>query len=182
MEKHEYGFLEIGINRKIIIGLIALVALVLLGYNTSAFMAIYNTPLIGASYESRLASDKWMRLGELDLEKKNTPWDEKIANMIIERQAQENRVKEDVSIEKPVPEQQYIRDVLPEIKGIVRISGSDSNTRSAVIVENKTYYEKDTVDGYYIKEITENGIYLTKGKRDWFVDAPVVSYSMDRGD
>jgi hypothetical protein len=182
MEKHGYDFLEIGINRKIIIGLIALLALILLGYNASEFMAIYDTPLIGASYESRLASDKWMRFSELDSEKKNTPWDEKTANLIIEPQTQGNRVEEDVSTEKPLSEPQYIRDVLPGITGIVRISGSNSNTRSAVIVENKTYYEKDTVDGFYIKEITENGIYLTKGKRDWFIDAPRVFYSLDRGD
>ena len=173
---------EIGNNKKILIGMMSLLALVLLGYNTSKFLAIYDTPLVGASYESRLASDKWMRLGELDSEKKNTPWNEEIAGLTIETQMQENRVEEDVFIEKSVPEQQYARDLLPDIAGIIRISGSDSNTRSAVIVENKTYYEKDTVDGFYIKEITENGIYLTKGKRDWFIDAPRVSYSVDRGE
>jgi hypothetical protein len=174
--------LEIGNNKKIIIGVMALLALVLLGYNASEFMEIYDTPLVGASYESRLASEKWMRLGELDSQKKNTPWDEKIEGMIIEPQMQESRAEEPVSIEKSVPEQQYAMDLLPDIAGIIRISGSGSNTRSAVIVANKTYYEKDTVDGFYIKEITENGIYLTKGKRDWFIDAPGVSYSMDRGD
>lgn len=173
---------EIGNNKKIIIGLIALLALVLLGYNASEFMAVYDTPLVGASYESRLASEKWMRLGELDSEKKDTPWDGKIEDIIIKPQMQENRIEEAASIEKPMPEQQYAMDRLPEIAGIIRISGSGSNTRSAVIVENKTYHEKDTVDGFYIKEITENGIYLTKGKRDWFIDAPGVSYSTDRGD
>jgi len=181
MKNREYDFLETGYNRKIIIGLFVLLGLVLLGYNISEFLAIYDTPLVGASYESRLASDKWLRLVDLDAEKKNTPWGELIENLGIESQIREAVVADDDAFERSMPEQKYESDVLPAISGVIRITGSDGKIRSAVIIGKKTYYERDTVDGFYINEINEKGIYLTKGKRDWFADAPGVSYSVDRG-
>jgi hypothetical protein len=181
MKNREYDFLETGYNRKIIIGLFVILALVLLGYNVSEFLTIYDTPLVGASYESRLASDKWLRLVEFDSEKKNTPWGELMEPLSLDPQIQESGVEENLAVEIFLPEQRFIRDVLPALSGVIRISGSGGKIRSAVIIGNKAYYEGDTVDGFYINEISENGVYLTKGKRDWFVDAPEVSYSVDRG-
>lgn len=172
---------EIGNQKKIITGIFLLLAVLLLGYNASEFIKPYDVPLIGASYESRLASDKWVRLEDIESNKDNTEWHEKIEYLISDKQPQAPKVEEALPIVKPAPEQSYDSEVLPSIAGTVKISKTNGSSRSAVIVEKKFYYENDTVAGFYIKEITEKGIYLTKGKRSWFIEAPKVSYSIDRG-
>jgi hypothetical protein len=59
---------------------------------------------------------------------------------------------------------------------------SDGKSHIAVIINNRLFYENETISGFVIKEITEKGVYLTKGERSWFVETPMVSYSVDRGD
>jgi len=173
--------LDIGNNKKIIIGIMALLALILLGYNISKFVSLYDVPLVGASSQSRLASEKWRRLEDLDSAKKENNWAEKIESLTSEITPQEAKVEETAPVQKQAIEQHYEAEVIPEITGIIKISRADGSSRSAVIIKNKLYYENEMIEGFSIKEITEKGIFLTKGKRSLFVNAPAASFSVDRG-
>jgi hypothetical protein len=174
--------LEIGSKKKLIIGMFVLSAIILMGYNGFKFMALYDKPLTGASLESRLASDKWRRLEELLLNKKNINRNEYIENFIKEIPAQEVKLEETVPVIQTTQVQAQDSDALPAITGIMNILDSDGKSRIAVIINNRFFNENETISGFVIKEITGKGIYLTKGKRSWFVETPMVSYSVDRGD
>jgi hypothetical protein len=174
--------LEIGSKKKLIIGMFLLSSIILMGYNGFKFMALYDRPLTGASLESRLASDKWGRLEELLLSKKNINWNEYIENFIKEIPAQEVKLEETVPVVTNTQVQAQDSDVLPAVTGIMNILDSDGKSHIAVIINNRFFNENETISGFVIKEITEKGIYLTKGKRSWFVETPMVSYSVDRGD
>jgi hypothetical protein len=177
--------LETESNKKLIIGIFALLAILLLGYNGYKFMSLYGVPLVGESSESRLAMGKWMRLEDFVLNKNNKTWNDNIENLIKETPLPEANVEdvhEDVvPIVNTIQEQDYKRDVLPDLAGIIKTLNPDGKSVFAVIVNNKLYYKNETVAGFAIKEITEKGIYLTKGKRSWFIESPKVSYSVDRG-
>lgn len=174
--------LEIGSNKKMIIGMFVLSAIILMGYNGFKFMALYDRPLTGASLESRLASDKWGRLEDLVLNKKNINWNEYIENFIKEIPAQEVKLEETVPVVTNAQVQAQDSDILPAVTGIMQTLDSDGKSHIAVIINNRLFYENETISGFVIKEITEKGVYLTKGERSWFVETPMVSYSVDRGD
>jgi len=129
-----------------------------------------------------LASDKWGRLEELLLNKENINWNEYIENFIKKIPAQEVKLEETFPVVTNAQVQAQDSDILPAVTGIMQTLDSDGKSHIAVIINNRLFYENETISGFVIKEITEKGVYLTKGERSWFVETPMVSYSVDRGD
>lgn len=173
--------LEINSKKKLIIGMFVLLAVSLAGYNMNRFLSLYDRPLIGASIESRLASEKWHRLAEF-MENNKTAAKIMMMNFINNAPSQNSIPAQTIPDTQTAPAQKdYNSDMLPVISGIMRTLKSDGRSQVAVIINNKPFSENESVEGFVIKEITEKGIYLTKGKRNWFVKSPDISYSLDRG-
>jgi hypothetical protein len=172
---------EVTGKKKIIIGTFVLLAIVLTGYNGFKFMSLYDTPLTGSSLESRLASDKWNRLGDLLMNKENLDLNVSLEN--FEQGGPLPELHSEVvaqDIQPALAPVQYDPG-LPVISGLVKTMNSEGKLRVAVFINNKLYHEHDAVEGFVIKEITDTGVNLTKGKRNWLVETPDISYSVDRG-
>jgi hypothetical protein len=172
---------EITGKKNIIIGTFVLLAIVLTGYNGFKFMSLYDTPLTGSSLESRLASDKWNRLEDLLMNKESIDLNMSLENFVKETPLQElysEVVAQDI---QPALLQVPNDTGLPAISGLMKTLNSEGKSRVAVFINNKLYYEHDVIEGFVIKEITDKGVNLTKGKRNWLVETPEISYSVDRG-
>jgi len=158
-----------------------LLALCLIGYNTIMIVSLYDRPLIGASRESRSANEKWGRLEGL-LKKQGAVADVRQINFkIIEASSPAEKIADVIPDAQAAPAQKVSENELPVVMGMLKTVKSDGRSQTAVIINNRPFTENDVVSGFMIKQITEKGIYLTKGKRNWFVNTPDISYSMDRG-
>jgi len=173
---------EINNKKKLVTGSFILLAVVLLGYNTIRLASLYDRPLIGASRESRSASEKWGRLEGL-LKNQGAVTDTKHLNFkSSEASSQDAKIADVIPDVRIAPVQKEVSDdVLPVVTGMLKTLKSDGRAQIAVIINNRPFSENEVVEGFLIKQITEKGIYLTKGKRNWFVKTPEIFYSMDRG-
>jgi hypothetical protein len=178
--------LEINNKKRLVVGLFMLLAVGLMGYNTIRFASLYDSPLMGASRESRSASEKWRRLEGLLMEK-GISGDTKVINFKGNESAPdltgpEVKAAGIIPDEQVAPEKKGISgDELPVVTGIMKTIKSDGRSKIAVIINNRPFSENEVVAGFLIEQITEKGIYITKGKRNWFVKMPDISYSTDRG-
>jgi hypothetical protein len=173
---------ELANHRKLITGIMILIALLILGYNAFRFADLYDSQPVGASYASRSAGEKRMRLEEIFQNKKDINWSQTLKDLDIkEIPSQAGKTEEYVPVLKSLPEQTQENEVLPMVAGIMKTMNSDGSVKFAGIINNRILYENDTISGFSIKGITEEGVYLTKGQGTWFVEAPGVSYSKDRG-
>lgn len=178
--------IEIGSRLRLVTSLFVLLALILLGYNGSRLMALFDRQLIGPSSESRLASEKWNRLEALIEKNQERRWNRPVISLVKESLSRKFKAEEPApAVEvKPGPvlgvEQE--RENPPDITGILEITDSGGKLRTAAMVGGMVVYENDKVLGFLIEEISEKGITLTKGGGSWFVEAPQVPYSIDRGD
>ncbi len=172
---------EIGSRLKWTTGAFSLLALLVLAYSGVKFSLLYDTPLIGASLESKLAKRKWNQLETLITEKSKKDWSRFID--MLKRDLPDIKQHEEKTISSQEIQQvaRYKKQVLPEISGIILTSDSFANSDAYVIIKGSIYTENDEVSGYMIKEITEKGVSLVKNDRQYFVNAPEASYSIDQG-
>ena len=145
-------------------------------------MLLFDIPLIGVSSESRLAKEKWNRLETLISEEKNSDWSKSIEFLTREFQPFEIKVEETATVPKAMPVVEYDREILPDITGIIETSDSNGKLGASVIIGGKSYYENEKVGEYMIEKITGKGIYLIKRGQSFFIEAPIVPFSVDRGD
>jgi hypothetical protein len=174
---------EIDNRLKLMTGLFLLLALLILGYNALKIIVLFDTPLIGVSLESRLAKEKWNRLETLVSEKKNKDWSKSFEFLTRKVPLVELEVEEEIApVQEAIPVEEYDREIMPEIAGIIETSGSNGKLGASVIIGDKSYYEKEKIGEYMIEKISENGIYLIKDEESLFIEAPIVPFSVDRGD
>lgn len=172
---------EVTGKKKIIIGTFILMAIVLTGYNGFKFMSLYDAPLTGSSLESRLASDKWNRLEDLLTNKESIDLNVSLENFAQGTSPLELHSEVVVQDLQPALLLAPNDPGLPVISGLMKTLNSEGKSSVAVFINNKLYYEHDVIEGFVIKEITDRGVNLTKGKRNWLVETPETSYSVDRG-
>jgi len=82
-------------------------------------------------------------------------------------------------IEKSVSSK-YKKEIikLPVIKGIIKSLDAEGNIRVVILVNGKGFSEGQKINGFLIKKITDNGVYLLKNGKKWFVSLPEVSFSI----
>ena len=68
--------------------------------------------------------------------------------------------------------------VLPVIQGMLKSIDSKGRSHRLVMIDGKVYSEKQKVNGFIIEKISDNGIYLTKHEKKWFVKIPDVKFSI----
>ena len=161
-----------------------LAAFIFLGYNGFVLASLFSPPFVGRSKETRLASQKWLRL-----EKKNSLiMKENVDNIdlkpIVSNFAPDSRV---VKKQFPHPEAQLsefegkIEIKPPVLTGIMEIINTQGNQRLFALIEGKRLMEKDSVRGFNVQKVTNEGVVLTKRGKTWFIPTPKVYFSLDQG-
>ena len=69
----------------------------------------------------------------------------------------------------------------PEISGIFQTITSQGEVEYQAVIKGKCLRENDSVNGFTVKEITLEGVTLSKKERKWSIPSPNVSFSLDRG-
>ncbi len=68
---------------------------------------------------------------------------------------------------------------LPLVQGIIKsIDQKKKIIHRVVMIDGKGYKEGEKVNGFLIEKISDNGIYLTKHKKKWFIKIPDVKFSI----
>ena len=167
----------IGSHNKLCFNGLILAALLLLAYNGLVLMPLLNPAIIERSEEVKLASRKWQKLSERDLLIVKEIWDNKDIEFVA------SRLGSDISAMMPVSSNQKDDGIgikLPSLTGIMQISDIHGNITSVAVIEGKRLVEKDEINGFKVKNITQKGVTLKKAGKSWFIPAPEVQFSVDK--
>ncbi len=74
----------------------------------------------------------------------------------------------------------YIKEeiTLPVVQGILKSIDQKGKLHKLVMIDGKAYSEKQKVRDFIIEEILDNGVYLTRDGKKWFVKIPDVKFSI----
>jgi hypothetical protein len=70
---------------------------------------------------------------------------------------------------------------LPRLSGILQVADHKGRWRYSAVMDGNVYLEKDRVQEFLVEEISSRGIVLSRAKQRWFIPAPEVYYSLDKG-
>jgi hypothetical protein len=175
--------ITIGTRKRICIGGWILLALLLFGHNGFKLLSFLDPELPGQSRVVKVAREKWQQLekkaplamtGSLD----NINLDRIFANF----SPVSHKQKKKVAITRPQSvKEKRIKIKLPDLTGIMQISDAHGGTQSLAVIDGECLGEGQRVLGFIVKEISKEGIILTRGGTSWFVPAPKISFSLDQG-
>jgi len=178
-----------GSDKRFYIGGCVLAAILLVGYNAFTIATLFSPPLVSRSEGTRLASQKWMRLGnKLSLIADETPKDINLETVAASFKEKMNTVEEAfahpqlqkaAAIAEEPAEGVKAEPTPPTLGGILLISGGQIEDRFFVLIEDKLLKENESINGYLIKKIRPEGVELIYGDRALFVPAPDVLFSSD---
>lgn len=160
-----------------------MLALLLFGHNGFKLLSFLDPELPGQSRVVKVAREKWQQLekkaplamtGSLD----NINLDRIFANF----SPVSHKQKKKVPITRPQSvKEKRIKIKLPDLTGIMQISDAHGGTQSLAVIDGECLGEGQRVLGFIVKEISKEGIILTRGGTSWFVPAPKISFSLDQG-
>jgi hypothetical protein len=160
-----------------------LAALFILGYNGFALTSVFSPPIVGRSIETRLASQKWLKLEEkLALIQKEAIGDidfEPIVAKFMLEAEEEKKQSPQLQVE-PTQLSIEIEVKPPELTGIMKISDSHGNEQWFALIQGRRLQEKDSVSGFTIQKITNKGVVIEKKGETWFLATPEIYFSLDR--
>ena len=174
--------LEIGSRLKLTIGFFIILALLVLGYSGTKLLLLYDTPLFGVSSESKLAKRKWNRLKTVISQKGDIDWSKSINLLVKDISPPEGNLKKSNFVQEKKQVTRYKSKPLNKITGIIITSDPSGDSTASVMINDKIYTVNDEVSGYMIKKITKDGVSLTKDGEHFFLDAPTVPFSVDKGE
>jgi len=70
---------------------------------------------------------------------------------------------------------------LPRLAGILRATTLEDGMQYRAIIEGRSLGKNDSVNGFTVKKITPGGVTLTRVGNKWFIPAPQVDFSLDKG-
>jgi hypothetical protein len=171
-------------KKRIWMGYWILAALLIGGYSSSQLMNLFSPVLPGLSREIKSARQKLNQINESI----TLYMEEDINNLhlkeIFERFTLSPKKQKKGTIlqkKKPKPIKKEEKVVLPKIEGILQVINISGETRYKVMIDGKCLNEYDRVNNLTVKKITPEGVTLTKGDKKWFIPAPKVYFSFDRG-
>ena len=160
-----------------------LAAFIILGYNGFALTSLFSPPVVGRSIETRLASQKWLKLEEkLALAQKEAIGDidlEPIVAKFMLEADKEKKQSPQLQVE-PTPLTAEIEVKPPELTGIMKVSDSHGNERWFALIQGRRLQEEDSVSGFTIQKITNKGVVIEKKGETWFLPTPEIYFSLDR--
>jgi hypothetical protein len=176
--------ITIGTRKRICIGGWVLLALLLLGHNGFKLLSFLNPELPGQSRVVKVAREK-----REEFEKKaSVTMTKSLDNLNLDRifanfTPVSHKQKKKASKPKPQPVKgKKIEIKLPRLTGIMQISDAHGNTQFLALIDEECLGEGESVLGFMVQKISEEGITLTRGGTSWFVSAPKISFSLDQGD
>ena len=163
-----------------------MVALLLVGFNGFKLMSFFNPELTGQSRTVKEAMKKWRQLENrvpativeaLDNINLNVAFAEYTKDTPVS-----HKQKKKVSTQRSGgTKEKAINIKLPSLTGILSTTDAHGNTRSLAVINGEYLGEGERLFGFIVKEISEEGILLSKGGASWFVPAPKVKFSLDQG-
>lgn len=175
--------ITLGSRKRLCIGGWVLAAFIFLGYNGFVLASLFSPSLVGRSKETRLASQKWLRLeNKISLIMKEAV-DKIDLKPIVSRFTPDLRVvkKQSPQLRAEPSEFEGKFEIKPPVlTGIMKILDAQGNQRSFALIEGKRLMEKDSVRGFTVQKITNKGVVLKRSGKTWFVPAPTVFFSLDK--
>jgi hypothetical protein len=137
--------------------------------------------VVGRSKETRLASQKWLRLENKLATISKESFDNIDPILIAERFSPDITVVKKTSAQPQAVKNEFEAEAQPPVlTGIMRVSDSLGSQRSFALIEGRRLGVNDRIRGFTIQKITNQGVELSKDGKTWFVPAPEVSFSLDR--
>jgi len=161
-----------------------LAALLIGGYSSSQLMNLFSPTLPGLSRDIKSARQKLTQVNEsasLYMEKgiNNFHLKEIFERFTLSSTKQEKETILRKKNPKPIKKEEKV--VLPKIAGILQAINISGEIQYKVVIDGKCLNEYDRVNDFTVKKITPEGITLAKGDKKWFIPAPKVYFSFDRG-
>jgi len=152
----------------------------LIGYHSSMLMTLLSPPIAGRSMEIKLASQKWRQLQNIisqGSEASTEVIDLDKALMGSWAKSDEKGPKPpDISSEADKRDQQTIIR-LPTLSGILRNTDIHGHATATAVIDGQWLKVDDTILGFKIQKIQEDGVTITSKGQSWFLSAPEVSFS-----
>ncbi len=176
-----------GNPKRLIIGLWALAALLILWYNAAAMISLIDKPFPVLSSDARATIAKWQRLESYiairlkeiidlkEIEKIFARIDFNKTKAVLPAKKAEPRPK---PAQKPEPVRKK-KIELPSLNGIMAVYSTDGDVVYLAVIDGKTREKKSRVGDFVIERIDAKGILLAQNKVSWFVPAPTVEFSVD---
>ena len=178
--------IKIGTRKRLCIGGWILVALLLVGFNGFKLMTFFNPELTGQSRTVKEAMKKWRQLENrvpttiveaLDNINLNVAFAEYTRYTPVSHK-QKNKLS---TPRTQVAKEKAINIKLPSLTGILSTTDAHGNTRSLAVINGDYLGEGERLFGFIVKEISEEGIILSRGGVRFSVPAPKVNFSLDQG-
>ena len=174
----------LGNRKRLYTGCWVLALLIIGGYNGFILTSIFSPPLVGRSKETRLASQKWLRLDN----KQSTIHKNSLEQFDLQQVI--DRFSPDISIikSKPIPSkskkltgkfEKESEAIPPVVTGIIKISDVHGNHRRFALMEGKQLMENDSIRGFTVNKITDKGVVLIYNEKKLFVPSPQVHFSLN---
>jgi hypothetical protein len=175
--------IKIGTRKRLCIGGWILVALLLVGFNGFKLMAFFNPELPGQSRNVKEAMKKWRQLENRGTAPIVEAFDTINLNVAFAKYTpvSPKQKKERPTRRTEVSKEKAISMKLPRLTGILRAADAHGNMRSIAVINGEYLGKGESVSGFRVEEISEEGIILMMGGARFSVPAPKIKYSLDQG-
>ena len=174
----------IGNRKNLSIGGWILAALLILTYSGVTLVSLLDPALTGYSAKVRMVSRKWHELG--GIKAKTTTVKLKgldLSSAMYKKPPPPPKIEpniEKTAIEDPEPPPAPIEVIPPRLSGIFERRDVNGEAVFYALIEGRKLAEKDTVSGFVIGKIDQNGVTLVREGRQWFLRRPDVFFSLDK--
>ena len=166
--------------QRLTIGGWILAALLLIAYNGSKLMALLSPPITGRSMEVKLASQKWQQLQDKISQDSEAYLEAIDLDMaLLGTFTNSDRIKSrppDNSSAKADSEQPT-KIKLPTLSGILHNTDIHGREFAIAIIDGRRLKESDSILGFKIRKIKDDGVVVTSNGQRWFLKAPKVPYN-----
>lgn len=177
--------ITVGDKQRSFIGGWVLAALLVMGLNGLNLTNLLDQPLLGNSREVKGIRRQWKLLeqlsslaireakavAEVDMDRVFSKFEPLAVLKVWDNETAADVVQEEES-----------GPILPKLTGIISVLDLEGNVENSAMFYGKRYTEKDKVQGFHIEKIAEEGVYMTKWGRNWFVPAPDGEFTSIRKD
>jgi hypothetical protein len=175
--------IKIGTRKRLCIGGWILAALLLVGVNGFKLMSFFNPELPGQSRNVKEAMKKWRQIENRGPAPIVEAFDNVNLNVAFAKYTPvSHRQKKEVPTRRTqVSKEKTNTKKLPRLTGILQTADAQGNTRSIAVLNGEYLGEGESVLGFKVEKISEEGVILMMGGARFSVPAPKINYSLDQG-
>ena len=155
-------------------------AILIIGYHSSKLMTLLSPPIPGRSMEVKLASQKWRQLQNKISQRIASST--KVINLdtallgVFDNSNNSLPEPPGATLEENKNDQQT-EVHLPILSGILRNTDIYGRAYATAVIDGRRLKENDSIRGFKIQKILEDGVVVTHSGQRWFISAPDVAYS-----